>query len=261
MIIDQPRLFYCFTIRFASLIGEKVVATIWLQIQYLHRKCGSCSTLQRTGAAPCFSFPGAAPRDTESPYCRLCSGNLYTPTPELSVTTISTMLSTRGPAEATEGTAGLAGGAGVGAGGATGGWSWLPWSRKDSSSSSQARGLPSGLVHSHSDSLAPLRGQRTARPPHWRYSHSDAIYGFRPPPTGARLDLTNIDSLSNLLWGPPPPYSNPASTSGVSVSTSTVTPPQPPASTETESPQRSQSRLSRTTKSGILMSDGPDSVR
>ena len=121
------------------------------------------------------------------------------------------------------------------------------------------------MVHSQSDSLgglAPLRAQqRAVRPPHWRYSHSDAVYGFRPPVSGAggsvtnysaRMDLTNIDSLSNLLWGPPPPYSHPPS----SVDSSP-----PPVPANSESPQRSQSRLSRTTKSGILMENSGDTAR
>ena len=68
-----------------------------------------------------------------------------------------------------------------------------------------------------------------------------------------RLDLTNIDSLSNLLWGPPPPYSHPESTGGQSSrpgsgSGDRVTP--------QDSPARSQSRMSRTTKSGILIENG-----
>ena len=79
----------------------------------------------------------------------------------------------------------------------------------------------------------------------------------------ARLDLTNIDSLSNLLWGPPPPYSNPSSTSPGTLDTSSTSPPQALATTETssESPQRSGSRLSRTTKSGILMESAGDNGR
>ena len=200
--------------------------------------------------------------------CRLCSGNLYTPTPELSISTISTAVSaSRDPRDAST-EVGNSGGAG------TGGWRWLPWARKHSSSPSSERER-AGLVHSHSDSLAPVRGhQRTGpgRPPHWRYSHSDAIYGFRPPPSSAsmtnysaRLDLTNIDSLSNLLWGPPPPYSHPPSTSGGSVDTSAVSPSVLQTSNTTEStsasPQRSQSRLSRTTKSGILIENTGDNSR
>ena len=79
----------------------------------------------------------------------------------------------------------------------------------------------------------------------------------------ARLDLTNIDSLSNLLWGPPPPYSQPPSTSG---ETSAVSPSVLPTLNSPEStsasPQRSQSRLSRTTKSGILIENtGADNSR
>ena len=138
--------------------------------------------------------------------CRLCSGNLYTPTPELSISTISTAVSaTREPVEP-----GREVGSSVGGG--AGGWSWLPWSRKHSSQASSSGGTAtSGLVHSQSDSLAPARAPARpggVRPPHWRYSHSDAIYGFRPPAStsinnySARLDLTNltnIDSLSNLL--------------------------------------------------------------
>ena len=79
----------------------------------------------------------------------------------------------------------------------------------------------------------------------------------------ARLDLTNIDSLSNLLWGPPPPYSHPPSTSGGSVDTSAVSPSVLQTSTESTSasPQRSQSRLSRTTKSGILIENTGDTSR
>ena len=196
---------------------------------------------------------------------RLCSGNLYTPTPELSISTISTTLSsgagqTRGETSAT--TAPTPGSSGAGA------WRWLPWSRKHVTQTGN------GIVHSQSDAgQLRSRGQTQqsapARPPHWRYSHSDAIYGFRPPTStslastmssynmggqyGGRLDLTNIDSLSNLLWGPPPPYSQPSSSSEVS---SGDTCPQHPVNNDTsggESPARSGSRLSRTTKSGILI--------
>ena len=200
-------------------------------------------------------------------HCRLCSGNLYTPTPELSISTISTTISaSRDPRDSSTEAESRGGGGGVG------GWSWLPWARKHSASSTQNH---PGLVHSQSDSLAPVvRQGRTGggRPPHWRYSHSDAIYGFRPPPPpssasltnySARLDLTNIDSLSNLLWGPPPPYSQPPSTSG---ETSAVSPSVLPVLNSPESisasPQRSQSRLSRTTKSGILIENtGADNSR
>ena len=205
--------------------------------------------------------------------CRLCSGNLYTPTPELSISTISTAVSaSRDPRDSST----EVGGSSVGSSAGTGGWRWLPWARKPSDSGAVSERERSGLVHSHSDSLAPLRGhQRTGpgRPPHWRYSHSDAIYGFRPPPSSssmtnysARLDLTNIDSLSNLLWGPPPPYSHPPSTSGGSVDTSTVSPSVLQTNNNTtesnsSSPQRSQSRLSRTTKSGILIENSGDNSR
>ena len=203
--------------------------------------------------------------------CRLCSGNLYTPTPELSISTISTAVSaSRDPRDSST----EVGGSSVGTGG-TGGWRWLPWARKPSDSVAGSERERSGLVHSHSDSLAPVRGHgRTGpgRPPHWRYSHSDAIYGFRPPPSSssmtnysARLDLTNIDSLSNLLWGPPPPYSHPPSTSGGSVDTSAVSPSVLQTNNTPESnsasPQRSQSRLSRTTKSGILIENTGDNSR
>ena len=105
-------------------------------------------------------------------------------------------------------------------------------------------------------------------PPHWRYSHSDAVYGFRPPASSlastlssynmghlgqARLDLRdlqNLDSLSNLLWGPPPPYSQPSPASDPQLGTEAAL---SPASSQAASPARSQSRVSRTTKSGILI--------
>ena len=206
--------------------------------------------------------------------CRLCSGNLYTPTPELSISTISTAVSaSREPRDSSSTVLRES------AGGGTGGWSWLPWARKhsDCQAGSERSGPGPGLVHSHSDSLAPpVRGARPGpgRPPHWRYSHSDAIYGFRPPGPatsgsmteyGGRLDLTNIDSLSNLLWGPPPPYSHPPSTSGGSVDIPAVSSSSVLQNNTTEStsasPQRSQSRLSRTTKSGILIENTGDNSR
>ena len=110
-------------------------------------------------------------------------------------------------------------------------------------------------------------GSRHPAPPHWRYSHSDAVYGFRPPASSlastlssynmghlgqARLDLRdlqNLDSLSNLLWGPPPPYSQPSPASDPQLGTEAAL---SPASSQAASPGRSQSRVSRTTKSGIL---------
>ena len=111
-------------------------------------------------------------------------------------------------------------------------------------------------------------GSRRPAPPHWRYSHSDAVYGFRPPASSlastlssynmghlgqARLDLRdlqNLDSLSNLLWGPPPPYSQPSPASDPQLGTEAAL---SPASSQAASPARSQSRVSRTTKSGILI--------
>lgn len=191
---------------------------------------------------------------------RLCtgmSGNLYTPTPENSISTISTTINTT-PTENTNSRGQEC------SDNSFANWRWLPWNRKTIANNN------SQLIHSHSDTLGVhQRSNAVARPPHWRYSHSDAIYGFRPPAlqnsretmssysvTGQYgralpgMDLGQIDSLSNLLWGPPPPYSHPPSTADISdPSPSTSLP-----TTETsESPQRSQSRLSRTTKSGILV--------
>ena len=115
---------------------------------------------------------------------------------------------------------------------------------------------------------ARVPGSRHPAPPHWRYSHSDAVYGFRPPASSlastlssynmghlgqARLDLRdlqNLDSLSNLLWGPPPPYSQPSPASDPQLGTEAAL---SPASSQAASPARSQSRVSRTTKSGILI--------
>ena len=211
-----------------------------------------------------------------SPCFRLCTGNLYTPTPELSISTISTTLSGPAPGHNVRPADGTSCNSGSGSG--TGAWRWLPWSRKHSTTTPTPS---SGIVHSQSDTLSAVGQlrqragqshvqQNSARPPHWRYSHSDAIYGFRPPASmsstmsnynmtglgqySGRLDLTNIDSLSNLLWGPPPPYSQPSSTLGTSDTSpahqvATVT---ELTSSQQESPVRSQSRLSRTTKSGIL---------
>lgn len=70
------------------------------------------------------------------------------------------------------------------------------------------------------------RSSNTIIPPHWRYSHPDTLYGFQPQVS----DLSNtrgifssynvggggpcmpslasqMETFSNLLWGPPPPYS------------------------------------------------------
>ena len=206
---------------------------------------------------------------------RLCSGNLYTPTPELSISTISTTLSGAAPPPSRQE-----------AEGGAGAWRWLPWSRKHPTSSTtpSTTGAGGGIVHSHSDNLTSAaaaghlrsRGGQLGpvRPPQWRYSHSDAIYGFRPPAApslastmssynmtghyGGRLDLTNIDSLSNLLWGPPPPYSQPSSTSGADLSPGGHQPASDQGASphNQESPVRSQSRMSRTTKSGILIENG-----
>jgi len=191
---------------------------------------------------------------------RLCTGmagNLYTPTPENSISTISTTLNTT-PAESMNSRVQECGD------NTFANWRWLPWNRKTIGNNN------SQLIHSQSDSLGVhQRSDTTARPPHWRYSHSDAIYGFRPPAlqhsrdtmssysvTGQYgraipgMDLGQIDSLSNLLWGPPPPYSHPPSTGDTSDHTPATS---PPVTTSSESPQRSQSRMSRTTKSGILV--------
>jgi len=189
---------------------------------------------------------------------RLCTGmggNLYTPTPENSISTISTMINTT-PTQSMNSRVQECGDT------TFANWRWLPWNRKTVTTNN------SQLIHSQSDSLGVVqRADTTARPPHWRYSHSDAIYGFRPPPlqqsrdtmssysmTGQYgravpgMDLGQIDSLSNLLWGPPPPYSHPPSTADTS---DHHTP--SPVTASSESPQRSQSRMSRTTKSGILV--------
>ena len=204
---------------------------------------------------------------------RLCTGNLYTPTPELSISTISTTLSQPQPQTQSQDGASSASG--------TRAWRWLPWSRKHSTTVPVSSSSSSGIVHSQSENLAAAqmrtRGQpQTAQPraQQWRYSHSDAIYGFRPPGSlnstmssynmtsvghyTGRLDLTNIDSLSNLLWGPPPPYSQPASTSGASDHQLATTDNSP--NSNQESPVRSQSRTSRTTKSGILIENARDNV-
>jgi len=191
---------------------------------------------------------------------RLCtgmSGNLYTPTPENSISTISTAINTT-PVENVNSQAQECSDSSFA------NWRWLPWNRKTINNNN------SQLIHSHSDNMGVhQRSSVTPRPPHWRYSHSDAIYGFRPPPlqnaretmssysvTGQYgralpgMDLGQIDSLSNLLWGPPPPYSHPPSNADISdPSPSTSL----PVTDNSESPQRSQSRLSRTTKSGILV--------
>jgi len=197
------------------------------------------------------------PWELNNRLCNGMSGNLYTPTPEHSISTISTTINTT-PSENVNSRGQECNDSGFA------NWRWLPWNRKNISNNN------SHLIHSQSDSMGVhQRSNATARPPHWRYSHSDAIYGFRPPAlqnsretmssysvTGQYnrglpgMDLGQIDSLSNLLWGPPPPYSHPpstADTSDPSPSTSM------PVTDTSESPQRSQSRLSRTTKSGILV--------
>ena len=212
---------------------------------------------------------------------RLCSGNLYTPTPELSISTISTTLGGVTTPHGT-GTGNRITEAGTGSqsssSAASGAWRWLPWSRKHSTSRQVTPGAP-GIVHSASEVMVRSRGHQQvpgrSAAPHWRYSHSDAIYGFRPPGTetlastmssynmappgvtglgqyNGRLDLTNIDSLSNLLWGPPPPYSQPEPASRPGSSGGEDRGTQSPE----ESPARSQSRISRTTKSGILIENG-----
>merc|ERR1719209_1820487 len=145
-------------------------------------------------------------------------GNLYSPTPEVSsVSTVSTT------------TAG-------GLGGETREpWRWLQWARKP---------------HSQAQVSA-------TRPPHWRYSHPDTVYGFRPPGPGiqaARELLSSysvspgqLDSLSNLLWGPPPPYEGAPSTSPTS-------PPAPPPPASSSSPVNTANAPApaRTSRSGLL---------
>ena len=131
-------------------------------------------------------------------------GNLYSPTPEVSsVSTMSTV-------------AGSSRGASPGEGQP---WRWLQWARKPQS------GLQVGEESSiaMTNTLSQAGGLPQSRPPHWRYSHPDTVYGFRPPGPGIQAarellssysvspDCQNIpDSLSNLLWGPPPPYCPPA---------------------------------------------------
>jgi len=78
---------------------------------------------------------------------RLCSGNLYTPTPELSISTISTTLGGGGLATPyqTTGTRIAEGetGSSVPASSTTSGaWRWLPWSRKHSTSTSRGHQTP-----------------------------------------------------------------------------------------------------------------------
>ena len=87
--------------------------------------------------------------------CRLCSGNLYTPTPELSISTLSTLVGGAatplqlGPAPAP---ASSSSGAGAGTPGG-GAWRWLPWGRKQTGAtpSNTPPAGASGLVHSASE--------------------------------------------------------------------------------------------------------------
>ena len=88
--------------------------------------------------------------------CRLCSGNLYTPTPELSISTLSTLVGGAatplqlGPAPAPATTSSGGAGAGTPGGGA---WRWLPWGRKQTGAtpSNTPPAGASGLVHSASE--------------------------------------------------------------------------------------------------------------
>ena len=167
---------------------------------------------------------------------RLCPGNLYTPTPE-QPSTVGTVSTVASPATA-EG------------GAAPPGWWRLPWKTGRQLPHSASEGCGVGVAGAGRPSHAP-------RPPHWRYSQSDAVYGFRPPVRGAPgpqphlsqlSQLDQIDSLASLLWGPPPPYSQPASVTGPGSG-----PDSPGRAAGSRAQSRPGSTLSRTTKSGILV--------